>query len=886
MHHKLKKLLSVFLAKSSKDEITIETHNNDIHNIIDDLRGKLKKTISGISKSMGFKTVGEFVSYIKYSVDWHDVGKIMKRWQDYIRAKFDEQVNGIATSIRYPKMRHELYSAIYFLANILYHDEDPQKGYLKIVNTIREGVGSESRKILLDNMAKLPEKDIASLIAILSHHRKLHSTILKKWTDHWDDYELFKFLFNFLKRVVTQNNTNKEVSLENVLRFRNHINSNRVLLQMGDQIASASEGDPETIRHIMSGPTWEYKYDFPFRGKLKGRAGHACHLRNDAQVMIREISKSYDYIIFRARPGSGKSLCGIDFADIKMAHPDIEHILFLEPTKFTIEAMHKSFDEMKTKDKMSKNGKQILKEGSRRKIFFRPELYHSSSSLFSEEHEMKVNGFTRQEARKIAKAKKILLRGMFYPVMITTIDQLCTALAGLNENSHRVIMNLLHSVVVIDEIDFFDRYTMENIFAIVALLKSVGIPIMIMSATTPDIYVKRFKDMGFHVVEDETDYDIPKFNMKVYDQNNNSPESFFQHYPELVRRINDGESVIIYRNTIKRVSDMLEYCKKNFEDKKVIVFHSQFRGCDREEVQDKIINTLGKKCWIDQSGKVIVPKDTIVILSQIGELSLDISTDIMITDICPYDRLMQRLGRAGRFHKKAVDVYVIIPKVYRQGDYHFYPAPYGRFLGPEQGWKAHPIMQVSKNNTREGIFSFRHLLNTVHAIYEEVESTGGFEKEYAQAKENAELLLQMFRDNSIICAPNRDDDYEDAIVGDWKMRLILQKAKIYVIGDHDNTKDAKRFVAGASFFIDKNGEYILKFNDIYAKDEFDIKHIVEIPLYQSNKGAHTPIDESGNEMVFKTAKMRTYNHSGEYEEVQIRFMNKDQYDSELGFMGI
>jgi CRISPR-associated endonuclease/helicase Cas3 len=882
MHPKLKKFLTVCLAKSSKDKIMIDDHNKNLHTIADDLKAKLKKTIQSISESMGFKKVDEFIVYLKYTIDWHDVGKIVKRWQDYIRAKFDQEVSGIKASIALPKMRHELYSALHFLAHVLYPNESFEDGYRKIVNAIKSGEGSEKHRILLNSMKELPEKDIASLIAILSHHRKLHRSVLKRWEKGtWIDYDLFKFLFLFLKRVVTENNVAKDISIEDVLRFRNRINSVRVLLQMNDQIASASEGDPKTIKHIMTGPTWEYSYDFPFRGKKKGMRGPSCHLRNQAQTTIHKIAKDYDYIIFRARPGSGKSLCGLDFANFKMKnkHSNIEHVLFLEPTKFTIEAMHKSFDGMKTK------------KGKRRQIFPRPELYHSSSSLFSEEYERKVNGLSTDEARKVTKAKKLLLRGMFYPFMITTVDQLCYALAGLNENSHRVIMNLLHSVVIIDEIDFFDRYTMENIFALVGLLKSVGVPVMIMSATTPNIYVRRFEKMGFHVVEDEADYDVPKFNMRVYDKNNDSPERFFQHYPELVRRIKNGESIIIYRNTIKRVSDMETYCKNEFKDKNVIVFHGQFRGCDRKQIQDKIVDALGKKCWIDKDGNAIIPENTIIILSQIGELSLDISADIMITDACPYDRLMQRLGRAGRFHNRIVDVYVIIPKVNHRGSYRFYPAPYGRFLGPEQGWQAHPVMQTSAKKMKEGILSFRQLLDTVHEVYDEVEATGGFENEYAQAKENANRLLTMLRNNSVICAPNRDDDYEDGVIGDndfeWKMRLILQKAKIYVIGDHDNNEDPIRYVKGA-LFSEENGEYILTFEDSHAKEEFDTKHIVEIPLYLSNKGAHTLIDESGNEMIFKTVKVRTRSWDGEYEEVQARFIKVGQnhYDSERGFVGI
>jgi len=72
--------------------------------------------------------------------------------------------------------------------------------------------------------------------------------------------------------------------------------------------------------------------------------------------------------------------------------------------------------------------------------------------------------------------------------------------------------------------------------------------------------------------------------------------------------------------------------------------HSQFIISDRAEIEREILKRAGKNSTPEQRNKLII------VGTQVLEQSLDIDFDVMITDLCPMDLLLQRIGREHR-HK-------------------------------------------------------------------------------------------------------------------------------------------------------------------------------------------------------------------------------------------
>ena len=68
----------------------------------------------------------------------------------------------------------------------------------------------------------------------------------------------------------------------------------------------------------------------------------------------------------------------------------------------------------------------------------------------------------------------------------------------------------------------------------------------------------------------------------------------------------------------------------------MIQMHSQFIISDRAEIEREILKRAGKNSTPEQRNKLII------VGTQVLEQSLDIDFDVMITDLCPMDLLLQR----------------------------------------------------------------------------------------------------------------------------------------------------------------------------------------------------------------------------------------------------
>lgn len=83
-----------------------------------------------------------------------------------------------------------------------------------------------------------------------------------------------------------------------------------------------------------------------------------------------------------------------------------------------------------------------------------------------------------------------------------------------------------------------------------------------------------------------------------------------------------------------------------FPDHPVILIHSRLLMADRLEREAELLRILGKHSTPEQRNGVIV------VGTQILEQSLDIDFDFLITQLCPIDLLLQRLGRLHRHRRQ------------------------------------------------------------------------------------------------------------------------------------------------------------------------------------------------------------------------------------------
>ena len=125
-----------------------------------------------------------------------------------------------------------------------------------------------------------------------------------------------------------------------------------------------------------------------------------------------------------------------------------------------------------------------------------------------------------------------------------------------------------------------------------------------------------------------------------------------------------NKKLLIVLNRVDRAQSIFQQMQDLYEDIPMLLLHSRFKRCDRNKKESLLLG-------LDENGTPInkfnsSDKACIVISTQIVEVSLDISFDIMITEAAPLDALIQRFGRINRKRTNETigvmkDVYVTAP---------------------------------------------------------------------------------------------------------------------------------------------------------------------------------------------------------------------------------
>lgn len=100
-----------------------------------------------------------------------------------------------------------------------------------------------------------------------------------------------------------------------------------------------------------------------------------------------------------------------------------------------------------------------------------------------------------------------------------------------------------------------------------------------------------------------------------------------------VARARAGETVLVVANTVTDAQAIYRALRDDYEHDPSMLLHSRFTFGDRRL----------------KEAEVQTPEPgTIVVATQVVEVSLDISYDVLLTEIAPIDALVQRMGRVNR----------------------------------------------------------------------------------------------------------------------------------------------------------------------------------------------------------------------------------------------
>lgn len=254
---------------------------------------------------------------------------------------------------------------------------------------------------------------------------------------------------------------------------------------------------------------------------------------------------------------------------------------------------------------------------------------------------------------KYDKSKKLS-----YPFTVCTIDQLFYFVFK-SLGTEIFPATLKYSKIIIDEIQSYTPEIMAFILYGLKVINDLGGQFCIMTATLPPIIKElmereniKFETPKIFIKKDEKGNDIKRHFIKFIEFKDEEEKDF--NYNEILKKSKNNK-VLIICNTVKRSQDVyIKLKEKNKQNTEINLLHSRFIFKDRKEKETKIQDFASSN------------KFGIWISTQIVEASLDIDFDILYTNMCSADSLLQRMGRCYRnriYEKDEPNIFIYDTKV-------------------------------------------------------------------------------------------------------------------------------------------------------------------------------------------------------------------------------
>lgn len=199
--------------------------------------------------------------------------------------------------------------------------------------------------------------------------------------------------------------------------------------------------------------------------------------------------------------------------------------------------------------------------------------------------------------------------------------------------------------VILDEIHIYTDITRAIVLKIVHVLENLGCRIHIGTATMPSfLYDQILGLLGKdNILEVKlTDEELDQFDRhQVYKIGSwGASTSVIKHATE------ENKKVLLVCNRVQSAQYVYEQVKKNYPHIPTMLIHSRFKRGARAEMEKKL---MGKDKNGHSTGQFnSSEKACIVVSTQVVEVSLDVSFDLMVTECAPFDAMIQRFGRVNR----------------------------------------------------------------------------------------------------------------------------------------------------------------------------------------------------------------------------------------------
>lgn len=304
------------------------------------------------------------------------------------------------------------------------------------------------------------------------------------------------------------------------------------------------------------------------------------------------------------------------------------------------------------------------------------------------------------------------------PATVATIDQLLAS--GFNTGKWALIeANAANSVIIIDEIHSYDKWTLGLIIESIKHFSKLGARFMLMSATLPEYLINLFLKVlpNAYLIRDVSLLNSCRNRYLTFDK------TIDDAIPEIEKSVNKGIKTLVVVNNVAKCQELYN----KLEHLHPMCYHSKFILKDRKEKEKDIDN------------------QKLLIATQVVEVSLDIDFDVMFCECAPPDAIVQRAGRVNRRREK-LDSCISIFKASDVSEKIYYD--------PDSSELLTRSFEIFKNSPER--LTENDLIKIVEDVYSrtEIEKSQNFIDASKQYLKTQERLMGIF-DN-----PNREDKNE------------------------------------------------------------------------------------------------------------------------------
>ena len=228
------------------------------------------------------------------------------------------------------------------------------------------------------------------------------------------------------------------------------------------------------------------------------------------------------------------------------------------------------------------------------------------------------------------------------------------SVAFASKGFETILADLQNCDIILDEIHTYSDISKAIVLKIIEVLHHFGCCLHIGTATMPTrLYNAILEMLG---QENVYEFKLPDDELDKFDRHIVHKSTGFDDLKPIIKTaILENKKILIVRNRVVHSQELFQQLSEEFPEVDKMLIHSRFKRGDRKQLETDlkdIYNESSKAC--------------IVVSTQVVEVSLDISFDVMITDAAPLDALIQRFGRINRKRTKETighykPIYVLPP---------------------------------------------------------------------------------------------------------------------------------------------------------------------------------------------------------------------------------